>query len=226
MSDYVRRRLCAATCSAILLTSPAANAATLAAFDFDDAGGGFTLVPATLDDAIGASRFELDHGELVDFSGAPGRALAASGFDPDNRLRLTLTALPGRRLQTAGFAVDLRRSASGPASWQLMLNGVSLAAGSVSTGFERVEVAVAAATPVAELVFELRGSDATSARGTLRLDNLAVSGTVSSVPLPAAPALLAAPLLALGAATLRQARRRPSRPTRARRRGPGSTVPA
>lgn len=181
---------------AALLTLTAATqapAATLAAFDFEDAGGAFELEPEQLAAGIAAAAWTALSGAPSDFAGDPGRAIAVSGFTGGNALRLTLIAAPGRAITLDGLTFDARASASGPDTWTLGTAVGTLLAGPVGGSFGPAGGPLAAG-PDPAVVLEFGGTGASSSSGTLRLDNVVVSGAVSAVSLPPAVMLAATPL--------------------------------
>lgn len=201
------------------LSSPA-SAATLVAFDFDEPGGVFAPQPDALDAAFLDARIELASGPLADVAGNPGRALVADGFVDGNRVELRANLRPGWRVRITRIGFDQRASASGPQTWTLSQGTSLLATGATSSAFGRVSEAVDFLLTGDALALAIGGSGASSARGTLRLDNVLVEGEAQPVPLPAAAALAALPLLGLSRARRHAA---PRTAIRARRRATGST---
>ncbi len=198
-----------ATTLALLLcaTSPGSPGAVLVSFDFDDPLGQFEALPQFLHPGLASALFSDDAGTLTDFAGAgDGRALAASAFTAGNRIRLALQAAPGNAVTPTGLQFDLRASASGPQQWLLEVDDVAIASGATATTFETVVVALPALPAASAFVIALGGDGASSSRGTLRLDNFALSGSVSALPLAGALPLLGAALL-VTAACARGARR-------------------
>ena len=78
-----------------------------------------------------------------------------------------------------------------------MVNGAHLASGIVTTAFETVDTVIALAPISAGFVIDLAATGATSSAGTLRLDNVVLTGKVSAIPLPPGFYLFATPLVGL-----------------------------
>ena len=174
-----------------------ASGALLLSYDFEDGTGVFELVPEFADPAISAAIWSDDFDLLSEFAGNPGRALATSGFTNGNAFHLALSFQPGLAIAIEGIHFDLRASPSGPTSWQVLANGATLATGVVTTAFETVNLAIALAPTSAGLVIDLEAGGATSSAGTLRLDNVVLTGNVSAIALPPGFYLFATPLVGL-----------------------------
>jgi hypothetical protein len=198
MDTSICGRARALALTTLLCTSANAPAALLLDFDFERSDGTFTLEPGFLAPGIASATWDDVLGLLADFAGQPGRALALSGFTNGNALSLAVTAAPGLRLVAERLRFDLRVSASGPTAWQLADAGGTLAAGPTTTQFGRVEVVFASPLAGALLDLTLSGSGASSAAGTLRLDNVELHGSLQPVPLPGPLFLIVTPLLGLG----------------------------
>ena len=180
-----------------------AQAAPLAAYDFDAADGSFTQIPATLaPDLVATSWRDID-GSLTNFSGAPGRALGARSFDNGNSLLWSVRAVTGRQLRLDGLAFDQQASSTGPKFWALRVNGDTVASGATTTTFTSVRVLLALPA-LDQIDIALDGFDASSALGTWRIDNFELLGATTPVPVPPALPLLASGLVLLAA---RRARR-------------------
>lgn len=202
------------------LASSPASAATLVAFDFDDPGGLFEAQPDHLAEALLDAHIELAGGPLDDVAGNPGRALVVDDFIDGNRIELHANLRPGWRVRVTRIGFDQRASASGPQTWTLSQGTSLLATGATTSAFESVSQVVDFLLTGDTLALAIGGSGASSARGTLRLDNLFVEGEAQPVPLPAAAALVALPLLGLSRARSRPASRKA---IRARHRAAGNT---
>ncbi|MEQ8493550.1 MAG: hypothetical protein RLW42_04935 [Gammaproteobacteria bacterium] len=208
-----------------LSTTTASHAATLIAYAFEDGDGSFVTTPDVLDDALGETTLDVTTGTLGEVGGNPGRALRLNGFTSGNTLTLRATLQAGWQLRVTRIGFDQRASASGPSTWSLALGDDILASGATSSDFTSVSEALDVMLGDNVLTVAISGDGASSALGTLRIDNLFVEGVAQPVPLPPPAVLAAAPLLA----TLRRrrrVRRAAGRPTRATRRAAGNTVPA
>jgi hypothetical protein len=192
-----RVRVALVICTLLSLGTDGAAGALLLRYDFDDLAGNFELVPEFADPAIATATWSDDFGTLTEFAGNPGRALATNGFTNGNALHLALSLQPGFTIALEGFRFDLRASPSGPTSWQLAVNGGTFASGVVTTAFETVDVALALAGPSPGFLIDIDGAGATSAAGTLRLDNVELTGSVSAVTLPTGFYLFATPLIGI-----------------------------
>ncbi len=178
------------------ITLPAARAELLAVFEFDDALGNFTLDPQFVHPGLGSAVLSAGVGSFSDFAGNPGRALALNNFHNGNRITLQLdTAVGVIEISTVQF--DLRASASGPTLWQLDINGAAVAGGATGTSFMSFMVEPGQLAAAGMLQLDIIGSAASSALGTLRLDNLRVDGRLAAVPVPPAVWLCAPALAAL-----------------------------
>jgi len=209
MDIHRRSRLCAAALALPILWghAPGAPAALLARFDFDDAGGGFTLDPDFLAPGLTLARWGDALDLLADFAGNPGRALASSGFTNGNRFVLVLALTPGWQLQDASLDFQLRGSASGPRRWRLEAGGTAYGEGTIGSVFAPYHVALGGLPGSGAWTLDLLGLDATATSGTLRLDNAELHGELTSVPLPGAWFLVLTPLLGHGLGRLARHRR-------------------
>jgi len=192
---------------ALLATLGISNcaSATLVLFDFDS-DNGFQLTAEEQHPQIINTAINLTLGDLTDFAGNPGRALGATGFVNTNSITVQLSAAAGWRFSVDALQFDLRVSPSGPSDWQLNLNGATLGSGVTATRFVTHSLN---RQPVGQgfqssHMIELQASNAVSAQGTLRLDNLKVSGKINAVPLPATWVLLGTPALIAGLRVRRQ----------------------
>ena len=168
--------------TALTVSSPC-RAATLLNFDFDG-NGGFTLAPDVLDANIMDASFSVELGTLTDFAGVSGRALGASQFLNGNRIRLRLEFADQTLtiLDTLSFA--LRRSSTGPQSWQTQVNSVTVGNGTVLTSFDSVTLPLNFDVTGDLIEIDISGFGASSNAGTLRLDNLVLSGSTQVIPVP------------------------------------------
>jgi len=197
-------RLPLAAAVVLSLTGTTAHAETLLAFDFDTPDGAFDITPETASTAIiGTTWLDID-ATLTDYTGNPGRALGARGFDDGNAFVLVVEIAPGAVLTLESLTFDQRASASGATALEVLLDDVSLSSNMTTTDYDTVAVDLAprAITDIAFL--EIAGSGASSAAGTFRIDNFALTGTVVPAPVPL-PAPAAAFAVALG--SLSRARR-------------------
>ncbi len=206
--DILRqRRLVAiflASLIGLVLLPATSNAAMLLRFDFEQADGSYTATPTMA--VPGLSAYWQDAGHLTDLAGVSGRALASSGFTTGNVVHLIIELAPGLVLAADRLSFALRASSSGPNSWQLAADGISQAAGAATTVFKTFDLGLALAPRSGALQFDLHGLGATSAAGTLRLDNVQLSGELTTVALPGPLFLVATPLFGLAAGQWRQRR--------------------
>ena len=204
MHHALRRGLAApiALACATALASHATAAATVVGFDFDDAALQFENAPAFVAPDLAASAWTDLDGTLTNLGGNPGKALGAKSFNDGNTLHFTVTIAPGQALHLAGFAFDSQVSASGPKLWTLSIAGDAIASGTTATSFQSYAGSFAERHYTGAIEIALHGEGASSTSGTLRLDNFALDGSVSAVPVPAAAWLALLP----GAGLLRRRR--------------------
>ncbi|MGE0387633.1 MAG: hypothetical protein AB7Q97_23145 [Gammaproteobacteria bacterium] len=187
------------TALAFALAADIAAAAPVLEFGFDTDDGSFLDTPSFAAAGLVATPFQDLDGTLADGSGNPGRAIIATGFRDGNALAFTLRIDPAYRLDLTGFAFDQRASATGPTQWQLRIGTEAVASGPTSAGFASQAAPLALYDLAGQVEVVLAGSGASSAQGTLRLDNFTLAGTVHPVPLPPALAGFGAGLFALAA---------------------------
>lgn len=187
---------------AAALTPRITPAATVVAFDFDDAALQFENAPAFVAPDLGASAWTDLDGTLTNLGGNPGKALAAKSFNDGNTLHFTLGIAPGQTLYLDGFGFDAQVSASGPKLWTLSIAGDAIASGATATSFQSNGGNFAERRYTGPIEVALRGEGASSTSGTFRVDNFALSGRVAAVPAAAWLALLP------GAGLLRRRRSR------------------
>lgn len=175
-----------------LLTSPA-SAETLAAFTFDNAGQ-FTTAPSQRAAQVADAAWRDDANRIGSTAGNPGLALVTSGFTTGNTLHLDLSAARGQLLELSALRFDIRVSATGPTRWQWLLDGVGFADGAATTTFRHFDLALSSARR-GTFALALAGAGASSAGGTLRLDNVQVEGSARPVPIPGSWFLMVTPAL-------------------------------
>lgn len=122
-------------------------------------------------------------GSLTSFGGNPGRALAARTFLDGNALILVVNVLAGFSIDLDSYTFDHQASASGPMNWDLKINGVPITSGPTTTSFTGVSGELSLHGITDPIIVELFGSGAPSNSGTYRLDNFALTGSVTTVPL-------------------------------------------
>lgn len=175
------------------------EAETLLLFDFEDANGNFDLSAELAADGLDPKTWTVLSSSIRDFGGNPGRAMASSGFSAGNTFQLVVAINPGSVVELSGFAFDQLASSSGPSEWTLDINGTGIASGFTTTGFE-TENGSFGFEPLSDtFTIGLSGSGASSNRGTFRIDNFALTGTIQPVPLPASLGLFAVAGISLAA---------------------------
>jgi hypothetical protein len=202
-----RARPCALTALLLCAIAAPADAAVLAVFDFDTAEGGFTAAPSLLHADLASAAFSTTLAPLSDFAGNPGRALATTGFTLGNRIVLDVIARPGHAVLATRLSFDARVSASGPQRWLVALDEAPPRSGPLTTAFTPVAIDFDAAAAASRIVISFAGEDASSASGTLRLDNLQLEGTLIASPVPLPAGLPALGCGTLAAAVLRRRRK-------------------
>ena len=197
-----RAQLVAATLAAALIpqTTPAG---TLLSYDFDGMLGAFETTPEVIDASLSLAQWSDPLATLTDFSGNPGRAIAISQFTNGNLLVLEVEVQSGYAVDLTDFNFDQRASDTGPAIWELAIDGQLLASATTTSEFTHVAQALDLRGLSGRFTLTVGGSVAGSAAGTLRLDNVELLGTSVSVALPPTFYLIASPLLGL---TLRRVR--------------------
>lgn len=185
----------------VLAANPA-QAALLAEFDFEAADASFELSAQSQHPRLDEIEIFDRNGTLTDFAGNPGRALAISQFTSNNELVISFKSEAGYAVKIETLQFDLRVSASGPQDWYLS-DGQRLFSGLTATSFVSETVSLNQAGWTQQAVLTLGGNGASSSLGTLRLDNLRISGEVRAVPLPAALLLFSSAAVVL----LRQCKR-------------------
>ena len=172
-----------------------AIAATVARYDFDDAGGKFANVAEDVAPHLVASPWTVVNGTLTSGTGVTGSALSARSFESQNRLSFFLTPDAGHMLTLDHISFALRVINTGPKLWRVTLNNVDIATGTTHTTFTDELVTLHAVTSTQGFELALFGNKASSSAGVLRLDNVVVDGTLSAVPIPASGYLLASALV-------------------------------
>ncbi len=187
--SIARRAPTLAAALALSTNLVAANAAVLARFDFEDASGAFTVTADELAPNLSTGLWHDADGTLKIGTGNPGLALSTTSFKDGNQLLLSLTPAAGFELRLSDISFDVRVSDTGPKTWQLHLAGNQIASGTTATSFKTEHVALNSALFTGPLELALSASGASSAVGTLRLDNFVLQGSlqpaVSAVPIPA-----------------------------------------
>jgi len=183
------------------LRSPAA---TVAAFDFQDAAGDLELVADSLAGGLTAGPWNDAAGSLTGFSGVTGEALGARDWLSGNSFRLQLEIAAGSVLNLTGIRFEERASGSGPSTWSVSVGGQTLGAGATTSDFQPVDIGPLALTLAGPVEIRIHGGGASSNAGTWRIDDFELAGSVTPVPLPAS-----LPLLAVGL-TLCRWRRAPA----------------
>ena len=174
------------------------QAETVLMYDFEDTNGDFDLTADLVASGLDPAAWQVAASSIRDFSGNPGRAMASSGFASGNTFLLNVAVEPGSVVQLTGFSFDQLASASGPANWQLQINGLEVAGGTTTNTFT-TEAALFDFAPLTDsFVVGLSGAGASSNLGTFRVDNFTLSANIQPVPLPASAGLLAAACLGLG----------------------------
>lgn len=218
------RRLAIVAFACGLAASVPASATLVAALPFEDAGGAFTTAPSTLAGGVASLAFGDRAGTLSAVTGSPGRAAGARGWRDGNAFELVLTLVPGVTLAPATLGFDERASASGPRRFTVLLNGQPVASADTARSFTSHALALPADALGGLVRVALEATGASSNRGTWRVDNLALGGTMlraagsprAAVPQPPTMPLLAAGLVVL--ATCRQRARARARSSHARAR--------
>jgi hypothetical protein len=172
--------------------------AQLASFGFD----GGVQTPDFKHSQVDVTSFTINVGTVSFPAGTaptPGDSISANGWNGaagTKRWEFTVTPAEGSLLNLSSFQFDDQRSASGPASWSVSINGIE-AASAFPTHSEfsdnpmnMVDLSGGSFQGLESAVVSLYGFDAPGASGTWRIDNVALHGGVSPVPEPSQYALL------------------------------------
>jgi hypothetical protein len=162
----------------------AARAATIVAFDFEDASNTLELTPDSTAPGVVAGAWSDADGTLLGAAGNPGRAISTRSWLDGNTLSFALAPEPGLALSLGEFHFDQVASGSGPAAWSLRIDGAPVASGATTSVFTTHGGAIAAGPYASEVIVSLIGSGATGSLGTWRIDNFSLTGTVAPVPVP------------------------------------------
>ena len=181
-----------------------ATADVVLLYDFDDQNGQFTLDPELADPALTPLEWQVQSSSLRDFGGNPGRAMASSGFSQANAFELTVGVTAGQVLSLDSIAFDQLASSSGPNAWQLLVNGDAVATGSTTSSYTAATADLALAPFSEAFTVSIFASGASSNRGTFRVDNFTVAGSLQPVPLPPALPLMVTSMLGLYAVRRRK----------------------
>lgn len=220
------RLVCSLVACLVLVSPLRAGAATVLEYRFDDGAGGATLLNPGLviqdPNLSGVSAWSDADATLVanglnGLGALPGRALAARSWHDGNSFLFSFDVASGYRLDLSGYRFDEQGSSGaqglGPTSWMLSINAAPVANGTASRGNPGVnhaaDLALNGLTGSVTLALFATGAEQTpgnptdnSANATWRVDNFTLLGSVTTVPLPPALALLVAPLF--GVLTVRR----------------------
>ena len=151
-----------------------------------DAASAFTNGPNTVPAGLSAGLFVSGDGIFTNFGGNPGRAIADSGFTGtgNNYFTCTITISSGLVFNLKSLRFDDQRSNSGPAIWTIQSSADSfasdLAAGSSHLSFSTNDAALSVTNITGAFTLRISGGSAGSAGGTWRIDNVAISGELST----------------------------------------------
>ncbi|MGR8948365.1 MAG: hypothetical protein ACU84Q_09980 [Gammaproteobacteria bacterium] len=184
-----------------------ASAETLIFYDFDGQDEIFELAPDVVAEGLAPLEWTVASSSLRDFGGNPGRALATSGFSDGNAFELIVGVASDMLVTLGGYAFDHMASSSGPTEWQLLINGNTIASGPTDETFTTVSGGLNLEPMADFFTIAIQASGASSNRGTFRLDNFSLTGSVAPVPLPPSFLLLLTSLVSIGSIHLRTATR-------------------
>lgn len=210
----------------VLIAAASSASAQLVTYTFGSTAAP-VVTPNQVADHLSAGVFAGLDGSPGTGTGSPtssGAYFAASGWDDpapgSNYFTFTLTPEEGYQFSTASLSFDYRATGTGPATLSVYSSadsyGSALAAFSTthdsawhSSGLLTVSLDNITATTS----FRIYGSDASSALGTLRVDNVTLNGSVTPVPEPSTYSLFGG-FAALGFVAFRRLRSRDAtRPT-------------
>ncbi len=171
---------------ATFATAAAASAATIAAFDFD----GDVASPSFEALNVDVSDVTVTDGNVSFFGGASGDAIATNGFTTAGQgFSFIITPESGFEVDFTEFSFVSRRSDTGPTSSPIVVGGTSFGSVSNGTSFGSTPFTIDI-TSVDDVTgattFFIGGSGASGSSGTLRIDNISVTGDVTVIPEPLA----------------------------------------
>jgi hypothetical protein len=170
----------------ILATTTFSYAASITQYNFD----GSVATASSTAANVTASSFTLNTGSATFVGGNPstGQAITGSsgwnGTDGAKFWEFTVTASSGFALNLSSLTFDDQKSTTGPGSWTLVINGVTVVSSqtthtSILSGNNSVNLSGIAFQNLGSVDVKISGFGASSASGTWRVDNVTLNGTVS-----------------------------------------------
>jgi len=172
-----------------LISIPNVNAQVVYAHNFEAAGGyPYTATPSTLDASLSNSSWANSKGAFTTPGGAnSSNAIGLGNTTNTPTITLTFTIAPQKKLDISSFNFWRMRSGTGPQTWSMTINGISVGNGTVPTAGDYI-----GNTNVANPVVGLQGNvtvvinlSTGATAGTFRLDDFTLNGAVTSTCTPA-----------------------------------------
>ena len=145
----------------------------------------YTTAPISIDANLNTSQWSTSNTSFVDFAGSVGKALSITLSSAGNKTySLTFNINSGYSVDISSFSFWKRRSTSGPTSWSLTINSISVGGGSLSgttgsdIGLTNVSNVVQDIRTSVTVVITLYGGASGS---TFRLDDFKLNGTVLAI---------------------------------------------
>ncbi len=156
--------------------------AVIALFDFE----GESVQPSVVHPAFEVGEMTLARGAVQFFAGNPGRAMAGTQWHEGDNYFQFVVAPPPEGVELAGFSFDQNASGTGPTAWSVSIvddlesaepEETEVASGATSTSFgNRAADLSALEERTQPFAMRIRGSGASSAAGTWRIDNVTLTG--------------------------------------------------
>ncbi len=161
-------------------------------------GASDTQTAAVVDPNAAASNFVLSSGSITFPQGNPtsGDAISGIGWDATSPTAIgaqwwefTVTANAGYVLDLTSLTFDDKKSTYGPVNWSITVNGLAADSGNTHSSFSSTTpmntASLSAFQDLTTVDVMIYGFGATDSRGTWRLDNVALNGSV--IPVPSVP---------------------------------------
>jgi len=176
-----------------LIATASSFATTIAQWNFD----GSVQTAASVDANVTATTFAPSAGVNTFVTGNPntGQAITATGWnvvDGTKYWGFTITASGGFVLDLSSLTFDDQRSATGPTSWTVTVNGITALSSQATHngvfGGDSVSLSGASFQNLSAADVRIFGFGASGSGGTWRLDNVILGGSVDRASTaPAAP---------------------------------------
>ncbi|MQP24441.1 choice-of-anchor D domain-containing protein [Flavobacterium sp. LMO8] len=147
----------------------------------------YNVAPGIIDANLSVSSWSNSTGAWTSFAGSAGQAISLNNSSGTPTVTLTFNVAGGYQLDVTSFSFWTRRSTTGAQNWSMTINGISVGAGSVSTGGANTGTVVVGSPVLSQtgtitVILSLNGA---TGSGTFRLDDFTLNGTVT--PTAASP---------------------------------------